>query len=127
MEDTLPSFSALENDDSFSILCSSLSLAKSKKMEEFTEVGFLLGKLGEVQTKYEKTCCSLAGDLDDMEIKHSDEIAAKTREYNETMMKLQETIFVINNDVKTKEAEICNVKNANKSLQIFMKSLRNRK
>lgn len=127
MEDQSLQISAIEKDDSFSMLYASLDASKRNHKDEKAEVGFLLGKLSDVRNKYQNICLSMAENLDNVEAKHAEENIARQAEFTAKLKELEKTIHTCATELHSQNAE----KNAANTLNLLLKeslgSIRDRK
>lgn len=126
MEDTLQ-ISAIEKDDSFSILYASLETVKRNQMDPLTEAKLFIGKLGEVRGKYEDMSYNLVIQLDDMEAQHASEKAAMIADYQGKLKKLQDDVERLDAALKVKEVEQNGTAQSNETMKHFLFSIRTRK
>lgn len=126
MEDTLQ-ISAIEKDDSFSMLYASLDASKRNHKDEKAEVRFLLGNLSDVRNKYKNICLSMAENLDNLEAKHAEENNTRQAEFATKLKKLEDTIHTCATELHSQNSE----KNAANTMNLLLKgslsSIRDRK
>lgn len=126
MEDTLQT-SAIEKDDSFSILYSSLDSTNRNTMDEFTAVGMLVDKLAEVRTKYETMAQSLSDQLDIIETERAAEKIANKADFDAKLQHLQDMIQMQTEQLENEKAEKNAVNNFNFGLKNLVVLIRDRK
>lgn len=126
MEDSLH-ISGVDNDESFAMLYASLDFAKTSNTDELTEVGFLLGKLADIRGKYDSVCNIIAVDMETMEEKHREGIAALDNKYDAMNEKFEELIHELTQEMEVKDANLNAATDQNNALMLLVVSIRKRK